>query len=167
MQFTNTALFCDIQTRYDPDYTPSANQLDWNPSETFQAYLESVKERRNREREQQAEDALMAVIDSMNAPEDESGSDRDRAVTNALHSASQAVSAQSNGKCDPTENPLVQAILSCLGDRARWEMADKIQEAQEAQETLKGGEEDECDRPVHDAADAADGRRDDEFAQIP
>lgn len=141
----------------------------------FRQYLACVRERRNREESQQTEDALMAVIDSMNASEGESGADRDRAVTDALQSASQAVSEQTGGKQDPTSSLPVQIILACLGDRARLEMADEVQQAheeklerlEETDKTLKGGERDECNRPVHDAADAADGQRDGESAQNP
>lgn len=183
MQFANTGPFCDIQTRYDPEfydkYNPNSvqNRLNWNPSDTFRQYLASVKERRTREESQQVEDALMAVIDSMNASDDESGADRDQAVTGALQSASQAISQRSGGKADPTGDPSVQLILACLGDRVRLEMADDIQEEHEAQmeqrkaeqteETLKGGEQDERDRPVYDAADAANGREYDGPAQNP
>lgn len=173
----NANSFYDIQMRYDPGYNPNAvkNVLDWNPSEMFRQYLAAVRERRDREEGQQIEDALMAVIDSMNASEDESGADRDQAVTEALRSAGEAVSQRANGKGDPTQSLPVQVILACLGDRARLEMADAVREEHEEQleqlertdKTLKGGENDECNRPVYDAADAADGRRNGEPAQKP
>ena len=115
----------------------------------------------------------MAVIDSMNASEEESGAARDRAVTGALRRASRAISEETDGREDPTGNPCVQIILACLGDRVRLEMSDEIQEEHEKQmeqlekqeDTLKGGESNECDRPVHDAADAADGQWNGEYAQ--
>ena len=179
MQFANTGPFCDIQVRHDPkfyeNHNPNSveNRLDWNPSETFKQYLMAVKDRRSRQESQQTEDALMAVIDSMNASEEESGAARDRAVTGALRRASRAISEETDGREDPTGNPCVQIILACLGDRVRLEMSDEIQEEHEKQmeqlekqeDTLKGGESNECDRPVHDAADAADGQWNGEYAQ--
>jgi len=178
--FTNTGPFCDIQTRYDhrfyTKYNPNSvqNKLDWNPSETFKQYLMAVKERQYKEESQETEDALMAVIDSMNASEDESGASRDQAVTNALQSASAAVSRKMGGKGDPTTTLSVRMILSCLGDRVQMEMTDEVQDEHEKQlqeiekdETVKGGEEDECSRPVHDAANAADVQWNGEPAQNP
>ena len=81
-----------------------------------------------------------------------------------------AVKEETDGREDPTGNPCVQIILACLGDRVRLEMTDEIQEEHEKQmeqlekqeDTLKGGESNECDRPVHDAAD---GQWNGEYAQ--
>lgn len=184
MQFANTSPFCDIQTRYDPEYyskyNPNSveNRLNWNPSESFQNYLNYVHARREQRHSQEVEDALMAVIDSMNESEDEkNGAAQDMQKADALHSASRAISEETRGRADPTGYPEVQVLLACLGDRARLEMTDEIQEehekqmeqlkAKETDETLKGGERDECDRPVYDATDAADGGWNGEYAQNP
>ena len=141
--------FCDISARYGqtpaPRQTP-AEQTGWDSGQLFLDYMRRVQEQREENAKDAEEDALMAMIDAMNASEEDKASGKtERTLTESLAKAGEAITAQSEEVLedgsklvqwvDPTTKLSVQVLLSCLGDRFSFEQADKVEEnTQEAQE---------------------------------
>ena len=140
--------FCDISARYGQMPAPQKSveeQTGWNPNQLFKDYLMKLQRLREQEEEHAREDALMAMIDAMNASEEDKASGRaDQAAAKSLADAGKAIVAQSEEILedgtkrvkwvDPTQTLTVQVLMSCLGDRFTFEQADRIQENQKDQE---------------------------------
>ncbi len=144
--------FCDISARYGQMPAPRKTleeQTGWNLNRLFMDYLTKVRARRDQDAKEAEEDALMAMIDAMNAPEkDKKAGKTDMANANALMDAGKAIVAQSEEVLedgtkvvkwvDPTQTLTVQALMACLGDRFTFEQADKVQEnTEQAEEEAK------------------------------
>ena len=154
--------FCDISARYGQMPAPQQSieeQTGWNPRQIFLNYLQKVREQREKEAKYAEEDALMAMIDAMNAPEEDKASGKtEQTLTNSLADAGKAIVAQSEEIMedgtkrtrwvDPTQTLTVQALLSCLGDRFNFEQVDQVEENN--RETLEQ-EEDEMRLEVTEA----------------
>lgn len=137
--------FCDISARYGQTPAPQqtlAEQTGWNPRQFFLDYMQKVRDQREKNDKEAEEDALMAMIDAMNASEKDKKAGRtDLAGANSLASAGRAIAAQHTEVLedgtrlvtwvDPTQTLTVQALLACLGDRFTFEQADEIEENQE------------------------------------
>ena len=163
-------------------------QTAWNPKQPFSDYLymaleqrESVQEveqdpfeamsdaildnfrkaeeMRKQKAKEAEEDALMAVIDALNASEEDLESGRlEETLTESLVKAGKAIQEQSEeihedgtksaGYVDPLTRLSVRVLLSCLGDRFSFEQADEvrenIREAQELRESQEQKDEKEC-----------------------
>ena len=159
--------FCDISARYGqapaPRRTPE-EQTGWNLSEVFRNYMRKVRRQNQQAAKQAEEDALMAVIDAMNASEEEKARRSDLTEGNSLVQAGRAIAAQSEeiredgtrqaAYVDPTKSLTVQVLLSCLGDRFTFEQADEIQENVEKAQEQKAEEEKRLD--VTEARDPSD-----------
>ncbi len=141
--------FCDISARYGQTPAPQQTleeQTGWNPKQLFLDYMLKVRDQREQNAKEAEEDALMAMIDAMNASEEDKASGKtERTLTESLAKAGEAITAQSEEVLedgsklvqwvDPTTKLSVQVLLSCLGDRFSFEQADKVEEnTQEAQE---------------------------------
>ena len=133
--------FCDISARYGQMPAPQKSieeQTGWNPRQLFLNYLQKVREQREKEAEYAEEDALMAMIDAMNAPkEDREAGRTDMAGAESLRKAGQAIIKQYDGKVAPSETLAVQALLACLGDRFTFEEADQVQDNREKAQKLE------------------------------
>ena len=154
--------FCDISARYG--HVPAAQrtieeQTGWNPRQIFMDYLQKVREQRKKDAKEDKEDALMAMIDAMNASEEDKASGKtEQTLTNSLADAGKAIVAQSEEIMedgtkrtrwvDPTQTLTVQVLLSCLGDRFNFEQVDQVEENN--RETLEQ-EEDEMRLEVTEA----------------
>ena len=142
--------FCDISARYGQTPAPQRSieeQTGWNPRQRFLDYLQKVREQREENAKHAEEDALMAMIDAMNASEEDKESGKaDQDAVEALAKAGAAIVDQAtefmaDGSkrviwVDPMQTLTVQAMMACLGDRFTFEQADKLQEdqRQEAEE---------------------------------
>ena len=142
--------FCDISARYGQMPAPQKSveeQTGWNPNQLFKDYLMKLQRLREQEEEHAREDALMAMIDAMNASEEDKESGKaDQDAVEALAKAGAAIVDQAtefmaDGSkrviwVDPMQTLTVQAMMACLGDRFTFEQADKLQEdqRQEAEE---------------------------------
>lgn len=142
--------FCDISARYGQTPAPQRSieeQTGWNPRQLFLDYLQKVREQREENAKHAEEDALMAMIDAMNASEEDKESGKaDQDAVEALAKAGAAIVDQAtefmaDGSkrviwVDPMQTLTVQAMMACLGDRFTFEQADKLQEdqRQEAEE---------------------------------
>lgn len=156
--------FCDISARYGQMPAPQQSveeQTGWNPRQIFLNYLQKVREQREKNAEYAEEDALMAMIDVMNASEEDKESGKtEQTLTNSLADAGKAIVAQSEEIMedgtkrtrwvDPTQTLTVQVLLSCLGDRFSFEQADQVEENN--RETLEQ-EEDEMRLEVTETRD--------------
>ena len=154
--------FCDISARYGQMPAPQQSiqeQTGWNPRQIFLNYLQKVREQREKNAEYAEEDALMAMIDVMNASEEDKESGKtEQTLTNSLADAGKAIVAQSEEIMedgtkrtrwvDPTQTLTVQVLLSCLGDRFNFEQVDQVEENN--RETLEQ-EEDEMRLEVTEA----------------
>ena len=154
--------FCDISARYGQMPAPQQSieeQTGWNPRQIFLNYLQKVREQREKDAKYAEEDALMAMIDAMNASEEDKASGKtEQTMTNSLADASKAIVAQSEEIMedgtkrtrwvDPTQTLTVQVLLSCLGDRFNFEQVDQVEENN--RETLEQ-EEDEMRLEVTEA----------------
>ncbi len=154
--------FCDISARYGQMPAPQQSieeQTGWNPRQIFLNYLQKVREQREKDAKYAEEDALMAMIDAMNASEEDKASGKtEQTLTNSLADAGKAIVAQSEEIMedgtkrtrwvDPTQTLTVQALLSCLGDRFNFEQVDQVEENN--RETLEQ-EEDEMRLEVTEA----------------
>ena len=145
--------FCDISARYGQMPAPQKSveeQTGWNPNQLFKDYLMKLQRLREQEEEHAREDALMAMIDAMNASEEDKGR-TEQTLANSLAKAGKAivdqhVEVRPDGTkqvtfVDPSATLTVQALLSCLGDRFNFEEADQIQEDQEKAEEQRTEEE--------------------------
>ena len=131
--------FCDISARYGQMPAPQKSieeQTGWNPKQLFLDYMQKFREQKKRNAKQDKEDALMAMVDAMNAPkEDREAGKTDMVGPNSLMKASKAIIEQYEGKVNPMQTLEVQVLLSCLGDRFVYEEIDEVQEnQQQAQE---------------------------------
>lgn len=140
--------FCDISARYGQTPAPQQSieeQTGWNPRQLFLDYLQKVREQREENAKQAEEDALMAMIDAMNASEEDQASGKtERTLTESLANAGKAINERYNGKVAPEDTLTVQALMACLGDRFTLEQADKVQENQnKAQEDREQKAEEE------------------------
>ena len=140
--------FCDISARYGQMPAPQQSieeQTGWNPRQLFLDYLQKVREQREENAKQAEEDALMVMIDAMNASEEDQASGKtERTLTESLANAGKAINERYNGKVAPEDTLTVQALMACLGDRFTLEQADKVQENQDkAQEDREQKAEEE------------------------
>ncbi len=149
--------FCDISGRYGQAPAPrqtAAEQTGWNPKQFFLDYLQKVHDQKEENAKRAEEDALMAMIDAMNASEEDKKSGKtDMAVTNSLADAGKAIIAQHEKVLedgtrqvewsDPTETLTIQVLMSCLGDRFTMEQADQIQENQDKAQEYREQEAEE------------------------
>lgn len=108
-------------------------------SEAFLNNLSKAEELRKQRAKESEEDALMAVIDALNAPEEDKESGRlEQTLTKSLMQAGKAIQEQSeeilpDGSkwvtyVDPMTRLSVQVLLSCLGDQFKFEQVDEVQE---------------------------------------
>ena len=141
---------CDIGARYHPvAEKPTLQELTgWDPNQLFLGYLQKVREKRDEDLKHAEEDALMAMVDAMNAGDREGAEGQERAE-NILLKASQSISEKTGGKVDPATTLTVQAILACLGDRVSFEQADELQEAREERAEEVTQQEQTSADPVH------------------
>ena len=137
--------FCDISARYGQAPAPQqtiAEQTGWNPKQFFMNYLLKLREQKAENAKHAEEDALMAMIDAMNAPEEDVKAGKtDMAAANSLADAGRAIIAQHEEVLedgtkrvewfDPTQTLTIQVLMSCLGDRFTFEQVDEVQENQE------------------------------------
>lgn len=141
--------FCDISARYGQAPAPQQTveeQTGWNPKQLFLDYMQKVQDQREKNAKEAEEDALMAMVDAMNASEEDKGR-TEQTLANSLAKAGKAIADQhttvlADGTkkvewVDPTTTLTVQALLSCLGDRFNFEQADQIRENQEQAEEDK------------------------------
>ena len=141
--------FCDISARYGQMPAPQLTieeQTGWNPKQLFLDYFLKVREQRRKSAKEAEEDALMAMIDAMNASEEDKASGRvERTLTESLAQAGKAISEQYDGKVAPETTLTVQVLLSCLGDRFNLEQADEVEEnTRKAQELQEQEAKEEC-----------------------
>ena len=141
----------------------SVKTVDKEPLEAMQeAFLDNMRkaeECRKQKAKEAEEDALMAVIDAMNAPEKDKESGRlEQTLTKSLVQAGKSIAEQSEdiledgtksaGYVDPLTHLSVRVLLSCLGDRFNFEQVDEVQEntqeAQQIQETQEEEAKEEC-----------------------
>lgn len=127
--------FCDINARFGQGPAPQQTieeQTGWNPKQFFLDLLQKIQERKEQSAKEAEEDALMAMVDAMNASEEDKASGRmEKTLTESLANAGKAINERYNGKVAPEDTLTVQALLACLGDRFTFEQADKIQENQD------------------------------------
>lgn len=140
--------FCDISARYGQMPAPQKSieeQTGWNPRQLFLNYLQKVREQREKEAEYAEEDALMAMIDAMNAPERDRQSDQDTVAARSLAKAGAAVyksekfqdvRATFDGEVNINVMPEIRALLALLGSADTLRQVDDIQEEQEEQREL-------------------------------
>lgn len=147
--------FCDISARYGQMPAPQRTleeQTGWDSKQLFLTYLLKVREQREENAKDAEEDALMAMIDAMNASEeDKKAGKADLAGANALADAGKAIIAQHETVLedgtkqvewvDPTQTLTVQALMACLGDRFTFEEADEVQENQQQAQEQQAEEE--------------------------
>lgn len=124
---------CDIGARYHPvPKTPTLQELTgWDPNQLFLGYMNKVREKRDEELKHAEEDALLAMVDAMNAAKQE-GSRARESVEEILLKASRAISEKRGDEADPGEALTVQVILACLGDRFQ-----PVQEEELTEETAQ------------------------------
>lgn len=150
--------FCDISARYGQMPAPQQSieeQTGWNPRQLFLDYLQKVRKQREENAKHAEEDALMVMIDAMNASEQDKESGKaDQDAVEALAKAGAAIVDQATEVMpdgtkrvtwvDPMQTLTVQALMACLGDRFTLEQADKVQENQDkAQEDWEQKAEEE------------------------
>ena len=133
--------FCDVSARYGQTPVPQPTvegQTGWNPKRLFLDLMLKFREQQEENAKQAEEDALMAMIDAMNAPEEDREAGRtDMAGAESLRKAGQAIIKQYDGKVAPSETLAVQALLACLGDRFTFEEADQVQDNREKAQELE------------------------------
>lgn len=144
---------CDIGARYGQAPAPQKpieEQAGWDLGQTFRNYLLKVRRQNQQAAKEAEEDALMAVIDAMNASEEDKKSGRlERTLTKSLADAGRAIAEQKEEVLedgtrqvewvDPALSLTIQVLLSCAGDRAAFEQADEVRE--NAEETLEQREQ--------------------------
>jgi len=169
--------FCDISARYGQMPAPQKTleeQTGWNLSDTFLNYMLKVRRQQRQDAKEAKEDALMAVIDAMNASEEDKKSGRtDTVGAKSLAQAGKAIVAQSEETLedgtkkvewvDPTQTLEIQAILACLGDRFTFEQVDEVQENHEEVQELETEEEDRLEvteaRELSDPSDPDNNKK--------
>ena len=68
--------FCGISARYGQAPAPQQTveeQTGWNPKQLFLDYMQKVQDQREKNAKEAEEDALMAMVDAMNASEEDKG----------------------------------------------------------------------------------------------
>ena len=150
--------FCDISARYGQMPAPQQSieeQTGWNPRQLFLDYLQKVRKQREENAKHAEEDALMVMIDAMNASEEDQESGKaDQDAVEALAKAGAAIVDQATEVMpdgtkrvkwvDPMQTLTVQAMMACLGDRFTLEQADEVRENQDkAQEDREQEAEEE------------------------
>lgn len=162
--------FCDISARFGRTPAPQQSieeQTGWNPRQLFLDYLQKVREQREENAKHAEEDALMAMIDAMNASEEDKASGKtEQTLTESLANAGKAITDQSTEILedgtkrvtwvDPMQTLTVQAMLACLGDRFTFEQADKIQEDQDKAPEDREQETEKARLEVTEARDPSD-----------
>lgn len=127
--------FCDISARFGQGPAPRQTveeQTGWNPGQLFLDLLQKIQDRKEQSAKEAEEDALMAMIDAMNASEEDMESGRtEQTLTESLANAGKAINERYNGRVAPEDTLTVQVLLSCLGDRFNFEQVDEIQENQD------------------------------------
>ena len=156
----------------------SVREAEQDPFEAMSdAILDNFRkaeEMRKQKAKEDEEDALMAVIDALNASEEDVESGRlEETLTKSLAKAGKAIQEQSEeiledgtrltACVDPLTRLSVRVLLSCLGDRFSFEQVDEVQqnirEARELRESRK--QEEECldvteQRDLSDTGDPSD-----------
>ena len=152
--------FCDISARFGQTPAPQQSieeQTGWNPRQLFLDYLQKVREQREENAKHAEEDALMAMIDAMNASkEDQASGKTERTLTESLANAGTAINERYNGKVAPEDTLTVQVLLSCLGDRFNFEQVDEIQENQDRGQEDREQETEKERLEVTEARDPSD-----------
>ena len=127
--------FCDISARFGQGPAPRQTveeQTGWNPGQLFLDLLQKIQDRKEQSAKEAEEDALMAMIDAMNASEEDKKAGRtEQTLTESLANAGKAINERYNGRVAPEDTLTVQVLLSCLGDRFNFEQVDEIQENQD------------------------------------
>ena len=138
--------FCDISARYGQMPAPQKTieeQTGWNSRNLFLDYLNKVRQMRAEEEEHAEEDALMAMIDAMNAPEEDRQSSQEWTASRSLLKAGPAVYNSEkfakvrkafDGEVDITVMPAIQVLLASLSAPGLFKEVDDIQEEQQEQE---------------------------------
>lgn len=162
--------FCDISARFGQTPAPQQSveeQTGWNPRQLFLDYLQKVREQQEENAKHAEEDALMAMIDAMNASEEDKASGKaDQDAVEALAKAGAAIVDQATEVMedgtrrvtwvDPMQTLTVQAMLACLGDRFTFEQADKIQDSQDKARENREQEAEKESLEVTEACDPSD-----------
>lgn len=162
--------FCDISARFGQTPAPQQSieeQTGWNPRQLFLDYLQKVREQQEENAKHAEEDALMAMIDAMNASEEDKASGKaDQDAVEALAKAGAAIVDQATEVMedgtrrvtwvDPMQTLTVQAMLACLGDRFTFEQADKIQDSQDKAREDREQEAEKESLEVTEARDPSD-----------
>ena len=123
--------FCDITARFGQTPAPQksiAEQTGWNPNQLFRDYLTKVRSQREKDEKEAIEDALMEMVDAMNAPKWE------RTVDRSPYDSLLRISEQQDGHDDPTENPEIQMILAMARTQAAFRQVDEILNREEQEE---------------------------------
>ena len=123
--------FCGIAARFGQAPAPqksAAEQAGWNPEQLFRDYLYKVRSQREKDEKEAIEDALMEMVDAMNAPKWERVQDR------SLYDSLLRVSEQQDGHGDPTEDPQIQMILAMTRTQAAFRHIDSILEEKDREE---------------------------------
>ena len=139
--------FCDISARYGQMPAPqkSVEEQTWNPKQLFLDYMQKVQDQREKNAKEAEEDALMAMIDAMNAPERDRQSDQDTVAARSLAKAGAAVyksekfqdvRATFDGEVNINVMPEIRALIALLGSADTLRQVDDIQEEQEEQREL-------------------------------
>ena len=138
--------FCDISARYGQTPAPQQSieeQTGWNPKQLFMDFMLKVQEQREKNAKQAEEDALIAMVDAMNASEEDKASGKtEQTLANSLANAGKAIIERYDGKVAPEDTLTVQVLLSCLGDRFDFEQIDEIEENN--REDQEQSEQKEC-----------------------
>lgn len=149
----------------------SVQETEQDPFEAMnEAFLDNVRKaeemRRQRAKESE-EDAMMAVIDAMNAPEEDKESGKlEQTLTKSLMKAGKAITEQSEevledgskwvAWVDPLTRLSVRVLLSCLGGRFDFEQVDQVREEVRERETEEEGLDVTEQRDLSDTGDPSD-----------
>lgn len=168
--------FCDISVRYGQAPAPQqtvAEQTGWNPNLLFRDYLNKVRKYREEQEAHASEDALMAMIDAMNAPEEDRLSNQDKVAVESLLKAGPAaynsekfaeIREKFEGKVNVTVMPEIRALLAILGDASNFKQIDDIREEQEEQKEL--AKEQQADKERLEVTEARDPSKTGDPTQI-
>ena len=138
--------FCDISARYGQMPAPQKTleeQTGWNSKNLFLDYLNKVRKFKAEEEDHAEEDALMAMIDAMNASEKERQAGQEWTASRSLLKAGPAVYNSEKfakvrktfrGEVDISVMPTIQVLLASLSAPGLLKEVDDIQEEQKEQE---------------------------------
>lgn len=136
---TPLSLF-DVSARYGQAPAPQKTveeQTGWDPGTLFRDYLNKVRRQQKEQEEHAAEDALLAMIDAMNASKEDRRAGPERVAAEALMRAGPSVQQseelqelreRSGGRIDVTDMPELQALMMCLCSAERLGRLDGVQE---------------------------------------